>query len=98
MLQLLFNLFTKQGTIVRKSIVLSLLLLLVFPVLNIISSLLNRSMGKGKRLRKQVNYGDGEVRGNDDTNWQETMSDYNSDFSMPSDEDQVKKKSSLLKQ
>jgi chromodomain-helicase-DNA-binding protein 4 len=55
-------------------------------------------MGKGKRLRKQVNYGDGEVRGNDDTNWQETMSDYNSDFSMPSDEDQVKKKSSLLKQ
>jgi Domain of Unknown Function (DUF1087) len=47
-------------------------------------------MGKGKRLRKQVNYGDGEVRGNDDTNWQETMSDYNSDFSMPSDEDQVK--------
>ena len=48
-------------------------------------------MGKGKRLRKQVNYGDGEVRGaNDDTNWQDNMSDYNSDFSMPSDEDQVR--------
>jgi hypothetical protein len=48
-------------------------------------------MGKGKRLRKQVNYGDGEVRGagNDDNTWQENMSEYNSDFSMPSDEDQV---------
>merc|ERR1711878_214438 len=38
-----------------------------------------RSMGKGKRVRKQVNYGDGS--------WQENMSDYNSDFSMPSDDD-----------
>jgi hypothetical protein len=48
-------------------------------------------MGKGKRLRKQVNYGDGEVRGagNDDNAWQDNMSEYNSDFSMPSDEDQV---------
>merc|ERR1711878_251572 len=38
-----------------------------------------RSMGKGKRVRKQVNYGDGS--------WQENMSDYNSDFSVPSDDD-----------
>merc|ERR1719410_1333504 len=50
-----------------------------------------RSMGKGKRVRKQVNYGDGgEVvpGGRDgDGSWQENMSDYNSDFSMPSDDD-----------
>ena len=48
-------------------------------------------MGKGKRVRKQVNYGDGEVRGApDDGPWQDNISEYNSDFSMPSDEDQVK--------
>ena len=50
----------------------------------------SRSMGKGKRIRKQVNYGDGEVAGGrgggEDNQWQENMSDYNSDFSMPSDE------------
>ena len=48
----------------------------------------SRSMGKGKRIRKQVNYGDGEVvaGGREDNQWQENMSDYNSDFSMPSDE------------
>ena len=47
-------------------------------------------MGKGKRVRKQVNYGDGEVRGaQDDGPWQDNISEYNSDFSMPSDEDQV---------
>ncbi len=50
-------------------------------------------MGKGKRVRKQVNYGDGEVRGgggtNEDSAWQDNISEYNSDFSMPSDEDQV---------
>jgi len=46
-------------------------------------------MGKGKRLRKQVNYGDGEVRGGNDDTWQDNISEYNSDFSMPSDEDQV---------
>ena len=54
----------------------------------------SRSMGKGKRVRKQVNYGDGEVRGggaggNDDGPWQDNISEYNSDFSMPSDEDQA---------
>merc|ERR1711992_481009 len=52
---------------------------------------ISRSMGKGKRVRKQVNYGDGgEVvpGGRDgDGSWQENMSDYNSDFSMPSDDD-----------
>merc|ERR1712115_538432 len=48
-----------------------------------------RSMGKGKRVRKQVNYGDGgEVGGRDgDGSWQEKISDYNSDFSLPSDDD-----------
>merc|ERR1719264_1780645 len=47
----------------------------------------SRSMGKGKRIRKQVNYGDGEVAGGrEDNQWQENMSDYNSDFSMPSDD------------
>jgi chromodomain-helicase-DNA-binding protein 4 len=49
----------------------------------------SRSMGKGKRIRKQVNYGDGEVAGGpggrEDSQWQDNMSDYNSDFSMPSD-------------
>ncbi len=50
---------------------------------------ISRSMGKGKRIRKQVNYGDGEMgpRGGDDGPWQDNVSDYNSDFSMPSDDD-----------
>merc|ERR1719283_733020 len=47
-----------------------------------------RSMGKGKRVRKQVNYGDGgEVTTREDSSWQENVSDYNSDFSIPSDDD-----------
>ena len=50
-----------------------------------------RSMGKGKRVRKQVNYGDGGEVGatgrDGDGSWQENMSDYNSDFSVPSDDD-----------
>ena len=47
-----------------------------------------RSMGKGKRTRKQVNYGDGgEVTTREDSSWQENVSDYNSDFSLPSDDD-----------
>merc|ERR1712038_792113 len=49
-------------------------------------------MGKGKRIRRTVNYGDGERAGgnNDDGSWQDgNMSDqYNSDFSMPSDDNQ----------
>merc|ERR1719336_2516261 len=49
-------------------------------------------MGKGKRIRKQVNYGDAEGGGGrpgpgDGDDWQDNMSDYNSDFSMPSDDD-----------
>merc|ERR1711994_1246539 len=48
--------------------------------------------GKGKRVRRTVNYGDGERAGgnNDDGSWQDgNMSDqYNSDFSMPSDDNQ----------
>merc|ERR1719340_473967 len=51
----------------------------------------SRSMGKGKRVRKQVNYGDGGEVGatgrDGDGSWQENMSDYNSDFSVPSDDD-----------
>merc|ERR1719300_1167805 len=49
-----------------------------------------RSMGKGKRVRKQVNYGDGGevgVRADGDGSWQENVSDYNSDFSGISDDD-----------
>merc|ERR1712079_680739 len=49
---------------------------------------ISRSMGKGKRVRKQVNYGDGgEVQTREDNSWQENVSDYNSDFSLPSDDD-----------
>merc|ERR1712073_146534 len=47
-------------------------------------------MGKGKRVRRTVNYGDAERGGGDgDGSWQENMSDYNSDFSMPSDDEQA---------
>ncbi|XP_073970313.1 chromodomain-helicase-DNA-binding protein Mi-2 homolog isoform X6 [Rhodnius prolixus] len=51
---------------------------------------LSRTLGKGKRVRKQVNYNDGsamDTRENADSNWQENLSDYNSDFSAPSDDD-----------
>ncbi|KAI5711284.1 hypothetical protein M8J75_015718 [Diaphorina citri] len=45
----------------------------------------SRTLGKGKRVRKQVNYNDGGVVDTrEDTTWQENMSDYNSDFSAPS--------------
>lgn len=49
-----------------------------------------RTLGKGKRVRKQVNYTDGGVvtaESREDTNWQENVSDYNSDYSAGSDED-----------
>ncbi|XP_043469159.1 chromodomain-helicase-DNA-binding protein Mi-2 homolog isoform X2 [Leptopilina heterotoma] len=50
-----------------------------------------RTLGKGKRVRKQVNYNDGGVTGDqgarDDQPWQENLSDYNSDFSAQSDDD-----------
>uniref|UniRef100_A0A146KVC0 Chromodomain-helicase-DNA-binding protein Mi-2 n=2 Tax=Lygus hesperus TaxID=30085 RepID=A0A146KVC0_LYGHE len=56
---------------------------------------LSRTLGKGKRVRKQthrykVNYNDGGIvdsRAENDSNWQENLSDYNSDFSAPSDDD-----------
>ncbi|XP_075237625.1 chromodomain-helicase-DNA-binding protein Mi-2 homolog isoform X3 [Lycorma delicatula] len=55
---------------------------------------ISRTLGKGKRVRKQVkyyvNYNDGGVvdaRENIDSSWQENLSDYNSDFSAPSDDD-----------
>ncbi|XP_045626390.2 chromodomain-helicase-DNA-binding protein Mi-2 homolog isoform X5 [Procambarus clarkii] len=47
---------------------------------------LARTLGKGKRVRKQVNYNDA-ADGREDLTWQEQGSDYNSDFSMPSDND-----------
>jgi hypothetical protein len=47
---------------------------------------LARSLGKGKRVRKQVNYNDAND-GRDDQSWQENVSDYNSDYSAPSDDD-----------
>ncbi|XP_058170277.1 chromodomain-helicase-DNA-binding protein Mi-2 homolog [Anopheles ziemanni] len=52
---------------------------------------LSRTLGKGKRVRKQVNYTDGGVIQADpvkeDSTWQENVSDYNSDYSGNSDED-----------
>lgn len=51
----------------------------------------SRSLGKGKRVRKQVNYTDGGVVANEsreDQTWQENVSDYNnSDYSGYSDEE-----------
>ncbi|XP_076062589.1 chromodomain-helicase-DNA-binding protein Mi-2 homolog isoform X3 [Oratosquilla oratoria] len=46
---------------------------------------LARTLGKGKRVRKQVNYNDAD--GREDITWQDQGSDYNSDFSVPSDND-----------
>lgn len=50
-----------------------------------------RSLGKGKRVRKQVNYTDGGVVAadttRDDSNWQDNGSEYNSEYSAGSDED-----------
>ena len=51
----------------------------------------SRSLGKGKRVRKQVNYTDGAVVTNEsreDQTWQENVSDYNnSDYSGYSEEE-----------
>lgn len=49
---------------------------------------LARTLGKGKRLRKQVNYNDAMGGSQEDQNWQDNVSDYNSDFSAPSDGDE----------
>ncbi|XP_049867284.1 chromodomain-helicase-DNA-binding protein Mi-2 homolog isoform X1 [Pectinophora gossypiella] len=49
-----------------------------------------RTLGKGKRVRKQVNYNDGSVaqtENREDTTWQDNGSDYNSDFSQGSEDD-----------
>lgn len=52
---------------------------------------ISRTLGKGKRVRKQVNYNDGGVvqtESREDSTWQENASDYNnSDFSQGSDDD-----------
>lgn len=45
-----------------------------------------RQLGKGKRVRKQVNYNDA-MGGQDESNWHDNLSDYNSDFSVPGEED-----------
>lgn len=45
---------------------------------------LARTLGKGKRLRKQVNYNDAMGGSQEDQNWQDNVSEYNSDFSVPS--------------
>lgn len=45
---------------------------------------IGRTLGKGKRLRKQVNYNDAMGGSQEDSNWQDNMSDYNSEFSVPS--------------
>lgn len=49
-----------------------------------------RTLGKGKRVRKQVNYNDGSVaqtENREDTTWQDNGSDFNSDFSQGSEDD-----------
>lgn len=48
-----------------------------------------RSLGKGKRVRKQVNYNDA-MGSQEDQNWQDTNngSDNNSDYSLPSDDNE----------
>ncbi|KAH8375382.1 hypothetical protein KR009_006083, partial [Drosophila setifemur] len=50
-----------------------------------------RSLGKGKRVRKQVNYTEGGVvtadTTRDDSNWQDNGSEYNSEYSAGSGED-----------
>uniref|UniRef100_A0A4W5PFQ3 Chromodomain helicase DNA binding protein 4a n=1 Tax=Hucho hucho TaxID=62062 RepID=A0A4W5PFQ3_9TELE len=44
---------------------------------------LARNLGKGKRIRKQVNYNDGSQ---EDRDWQDDQSDNNSDYSVASEE------------
>ena len=41
---------------------------------------LARTLGKGKRIRKQVNYNDA-MNGHDEEAWKENLSDFDSDFS-----------------
>lgn len=44
---------------------------------------LARTLGKGKRVRKQVNYNDA-MNGHEDEAWKDSMSDFDSDFSSES--------------
>jgi len=48
---------------------------------------LSRTLGKGKRIRKQVNYNDAMVTGHEEEAWKENLSDYDSDFSQVNDDD-----------
>ncbi|KAK3592589.1 hypothetical protein CHS0354_001757 [Potamilus streckersoni] len=48
---------------------------------------LARTLGKGKRIRKQVNYNDA-MSGHDDEAWKESISDFDSDFSQSEHEDE----------
>ena len=48
---------------------------------------LARTLGKGKRIRKQVNYNDA-MNGHDEEAWKENLSDYDSDFSQGGDKAQ----------
>lgn len=47
---------------------------------------LARTLGKGKRVRKQVNYNDAMTVQDDDT-WKENVSDFDSDFSANGEND-----------
>lgn len=47
---------------------------------------LARTLGKGKRIRKQVNYNDA-MNGHDEEAWKENLSDFDSDFSHSAQED-----------
>lgn len=51
----------------------------------------SRTLGKGKRVRKQVNYNYG-IENQEETNVQENVSDYNSDYSIGSDDDDFDEK------
>lgn len=42
---------------------------------------MSRTLGKGKRIRKQVNYNDGMTGHGDDDTWKNNFSDIDSDFS-----------------
>ncbi|XP_067659338.1 chromodomain-helicase-DNA-binding protein 4-like isoform X4 [Haliotis asinina] len=50
-----------------------------------------RTLGKGKRVRKQVNYNDA-MNGQEDEAWKESMSDFDSDFNNEEDDDDFEDK------
>ncbi|XP_048729194.2 chromodomain-helicase-DNA-binding protein 5-like isoform X3 [Ostrea edulis] len=49
---------------------------------------MSRTLGKGKRIRKQVNYNDGMTGHGDDDTWKNNFSDIDSDFSAATDNDE----------